>query len=123
MTAEVVTSAGPFVVIFETRFPRNVELSEFANELLRVRKEYMYLSTAKAGITRELKRWMDAGYQWREVRHPRAPRELRFDIELYTETESGSAKLTHAGQVTFRIYRVVNGEFEYYTDQYVFTGR
>ena len=122
MTAEVVTSAGPFVVIFETRFPRNVELFEIM-PALRVRKEYVYLSTAKAGITRELKRWMAAGYQWREVRHPRAQRELRFDLEFYTETESGSAKLTHAGQVTFRIYRVVNGEFEYYTDQYVFTGR
>ena len=122
MTAEVITSAGPFVVIFETRVPRNVELSEFANELLRVRKEYMYLGTAKAGITRELKRWMTAGYQWREV-STNQPNKRWFDLEFYTETESGSAKLTHAGQVAFRIYRVVNGEFEYYTDQYVFTGR
>ena len=123
MTAEVVTSAGPFVVVLETRFPRNVELSEFANELLRVRKEYMYLGTAKAGITRELKRWMAAGYQWREVRLDDAQRERRFDLEFYTETESGSTKLTHAGSITFRIYRVEDGELRYYTDQYMFTGR
>ena len=89
-----------YTVHFKTQTPRD-PAAQFMNPTVLDLREYRYLSTAKAAVTRRLKALSAEGFNW--ARTDSEDGFVTYTVSGYREGLNGDLHLTRLGKFQFRI--------------------